>query len=142
MQRVMIVGAGKGGMAILDIFKQTADVVAVVDINPDAPGIIAAQKAGIQTGSDWHKYISDQLDIIIEVTGEDDVFKELRDARGKNTVLIPGSVAFLLATLLEEKEELIKTLRKITYEHDLIFKSSGDGMVVLNTEGIVTLFNK
>lgn len=142
MQRVMIVGAGKGGTAILDIFKQTADVVAVVDINPNAPGIITAQNEGIQTGTDWHEYMSDQLDIIIEVTGEDEVFKELRDARGKNTVLIPGSVAFLLATLLEEKEELIKTLRKITYEHNLIFNSSGDGMVVINTEGIVTLFNK
>jgi PAS domain S-box-containing protein len=142
MQKVMIVGAGKGGTAILNIFKQTADVIAVIDLNPDAPGIIAAQNAGIQTGTDWHQYMSDHLDIIIEVTGEEEVFKELREARGKNTVLIPGSVAFLLATLLEEKEELIKTLRKITYEHDLIFNSSGDGMVVINTEGIITLFNK
>ncbi|ESU30480.1 ATPase AAA [Bacillus sp. 17376] len=142
MQKVMIVGAGKGGTAILNIFKQTADVIAVVDLNPGAPGILAAQNAGIQTGTDWHQYMSDHLDIIIEVTGEEEVFKELREARGKNTVLIPGSVAFLLSTLLEEKEELIKTLRKITYEHDLIFNSSGDGMVVINTEGIITLYNK
>ncbi len=142
MQKIMIVGAGKGGTAILNIFKQTAEVVAVVDINPRAAGIIAARKAGIPTGTDWHEYMSSDLDIVIEVTGEENVFKELRDARSKNTVLIPGSVAFLLATLLEEKEELIKTLRKITYEHDLIFNSSGDGMVVINTEGTVTLFNK
>lgn len=142
MQRIMIVGAGKGGTAILDIFKQTAEVVAMVDINPDAPGILTARNAGIQTGSNWRDYMSDDLDIVIEVTGDDRVFREIRDARGKNTVLIPGSVAFLLATLLEEKEELIKTLRKITYEHDLIFNSSGDGMIVINTEGIVTLFNK
>ncbi len=142
MQKIMIVGAGKGGTAILNIFKQTANVIAVVDINLDAPGILAAQEAGIPTGTDWQAYMSDELDIIIEVTGEDKVFRELRDARSKNTVLIPGSVAFLLATLLEEKEELIKTLRKITYEHDLIFNSSGDGMVVINTEGTVTLFNK
>jgi PAS domain S-box-containing protein len=142
MQKIMIVGAGKGGTALLEIFKQTAKVVAVVDINPGAPGIAAAKKAGIDTGDDWRKFLSEDLDIIIEVTGIDQVFRDLRDARGKNTVLIPGSVAFLLATLLEEKEELIKTLRKVTYEHDLIFNSTGDGMVVINTEGIVTLFNK
>jgi PAS domain S-box-containing protein len=142
MQKIMIVGAGKGGTALLEIFKQTAKVVAVIDINPGAPGIAAAKKAGIDTGDDWRKFLSEDLDIIIEVTGVDQVFRELRDARGKNTVLIPGSVAFLLATLLEEKEELIKTLRKVTYEHDLIFNSTGDGMVVINTEGIVTLFNK
>lgn len=142
MQKIMIVGAGKGGTAILDIFKQTADVAAVIDIDPNAPGIIAAQEAGIATGDDWQSFIDDELDIIIEVTGEDKVFRELRDARGKNTVLIPGSVAFLIAKLLEEKEGLIKTLRDITYEHDLIFNSTGDGMVAINTDGIVTLFNK
>ncbi|KIY21978.1 sigma-54 interaction domain-containing protein [Mesobacillus subterraneus] len=142
MQKIMIVGAGKGGIAILDIFKQTASIAAVIDINPNAPGILAAQEAGIPTGVDWQAYLSAELDIIIEVTGDEKVFQELRDARSKSTVLIPGSVAFLLATLLQEKEELIKTLRKITYEHDLIFNSSGDGMVVINTEGIITLFNK
>lgn len=142
MQKIMIVGAGKGGSSLLEIFKQTAKVVAVVDINPHAPGLAAAKKAGIQTGEDWREFLSEDLDIIIEVTGLDQVFRELRDARGKNTVLIPGSVAFLLATLLEEKEELIKTLRKITYEHDLIFNSTGDGMVVINTDGFITLFNK
>lgn len=142
MQKIMIVGAGKGGTALLNIFKQTANVVAVVDINPEAPGLTVAKKAGIQTGEDWREFLSEDLDIIIEVTGLDQVFRELRDARGKNTVLIPGSVAFLLATLLEEKEELIKTLRKVTYEHDLIFNSTDDGMVVINTDGIITLFNK
>jgi PAS domain S-box-containing protein len=142
MQKIMIVGAGKGGTAILDIFKRTAKIVAVVDINVDAPGITSAQKAGIKTGRDWREYISDDLDIIIEVTGDEKVFRELRDARGKSTVLIPGTVAYLLASLLEEKEGLIKTLRKVTYEHDLIFNSTGDGMVVINTEGIITLFNR
>jgi PAS domain S-box-containing protein len=142
MQKIMIVGAGKGGTAILDIFIQTAKVAAVIDINPSAPGIIAAEKAGIETGSDWRPYMTDALDIVIEVTGDEKVFRDLRDARSKNTVLIPGSVAFLLAKLLEEKEGLIKTLRKVTYEHDLIFNSTGDGMVVINTEGIITLFNK
>lgn len=142
MQKIMIVGAGKGGSAILDIFKQTEDIVAVIDINPEAPGIVAAKNAGIVTGTNWRAHMSDTLDIVIEVTGDEKVFRELRDARGKNTVLIPGSVAFLLAKLLEEKEGLIKTLRDVTYEHDLIFNSTGDGMVVINTEGIITLFNK
>ncbi|MEH7886865.1 sigma-54-dependent Fis family transcriptional regulator [Bacillus sp. JJ1609] len=142
MQKIMIVGAGKGGTAILDIFKQTAKVVAVIDINTGAPGIVAAKKAGIQTGTDWREHLSEDIDIIIEVTGDEKVFRDLRDARGKSTVLIPGSVAFLIASLLEEKEGLIKALRKVTYEHDLIFNSTGDGMVVINTEGIITLFNR
>lgn len=142
MQKIMIVGAGKGGMAIFDIFNKTAKITAVIDLNPQAPGVVAARERGIQTGTDWRSFLTDDLDIVIEVTGDEHVFRELREARGKNTVLIPGSVAFLLAKLLEEKENLIETLRRITYEHDLIFNSTGDGMIVINTEGIVTLFNK
>jgi PAS domain S-box-containing protein len=144
MQKVMIVGAGKGGTAILKILKETAvlDVKLVVDHNPSAPGLQFAIQEGIQTGSDWRPLLSDDIDIIIEVTGKHEVFEELRDARSKNTVLIPGSVAFLISKLMEEKEELIETLRNETYKHDLILNSTDDGMIVVNVKGEIIFFNK
>ncbi|PLR86019.1 sigma-54-dependent Fis family transcriptional regulator [Bacillus canaveralius] len=144
MQTAMIVGAGKGGTAILKILKETAilDVKAVIDIDPAAPGLRYAKDEGITTDSDWKPHIADNIDVIIEVTGNDQVFTALRDARGKHAVLIPGSVAFLLASLLEEKEELVETFRNETYKHDLIFNSTEDGMVVIDTDENVILFNK
>lgn len=144
MHKVMIVGAGKGGTAILKILRETAvlDVKVVIDHNDNAPGLKLAEQEGIQTGKDWRPHLSDEIDIIIEVTGKQDVFEELRDARGKNTVLIPGSVAFLISKLMEEKEELINTLRNETYKHDLIFNSTDDGMIVINVKGEIVFFNK
>lgn len=144
MQKVMIVGAGKGGTSILKILKETAvlDVKMVVDHNPNAPGLKFAKQEGIQTGSDWRPLLSDEIDIIIEVTGKHEVFEELRDARSKNTVLIPGSVAFLISKLMKEKEELIETLRNETYKHDLILNSTDDGMIVVNVKGEIIFFNK
>ncbi|MGD6841413.1 sigma 54-interacting transcriptional regulator [Bacillus infantis] len=144
MQTVLIVGAGKGGTAILQLLRETAvlDVSAVVDINDNAPGILLARLEGIRTGPDWREYIKDDPDIIIEVTGEEKVFIDLREARSKNTVLIPGSVAFLISKLLEEKEELIEEFKNETYKHDLIFNSTDDGMVVVNREGLIILFNR
>ncbi|WP_442594779.1 sigma 54-interacting transcriptional regulator [Neobacillus sp. D3-1R] len=144
MQTVMIVGAGKGGTAILKILKETAvlDVKVVVDHNPNAPGLKLAKQEGILTSSDWRPFLSDEVDIIIEVTGDEEVFKELRDARSKNTVLIPGSVAFLISKLMLEKEELISTLRNETYKHDLIFNSTDDGMIVINVKGEIVFFNR
>jgi PAS domain S-box-containing protein len=144
MQKVMIVGAGKGGTAILKILKETAvlDVIIVVDHNQNAPGLEFAKQEGILTGHDWRPLLTDDIDIIIEVTGNDEVFKELRDARSKNTVLIPGSVAFLISTLMGEKEDLINTLRNETYKHDLIFNSTDDGMIVINVQGEVIFFNR
>ncbi|EIJ78802.1 transcriptional regulator [Bacillus methanolicus PB1] len=144
MQTAMIVGAGKGGIAILKILKETAilDVKVIVDNNPDAPGILIAKREGIKTGTDWRDYISEKVDIIFEVTGKKEVFTALRDARSKDTILIPGSVAFLIAKLFEEKEEYIEKFRNENYKHDLIFNSTDDGMVGIDNQCKIILFNK
>ncbi|MBX9972961.1 sigma-54-dependent Fis family transcriptional regulator [Cytobacillus firmus] len=144
MQTVMIVGAGKGGTAILKIIKETAvlDVKAMVDIDPDADGLQIAKESGIPVGTDWRHFMDQDIDIIIEVTGNEQVFIDIREARSKNTVLIPGSVAFLIAKLLEEKEELISKFRNETYKHDLIFNSTDDGMIVINNLSEITVFNR
>lgn len=144
MQTVMIVGAGKGGTAILKIIKETAvlDVKAMVDIDPDAEGLMLANESGIPTGADWRQFMKQDIDIIIEVTGNEQVFIDIREARSKNTVLIPGSVAFLIAKLLEEKEELISKFRNETYKHDLIFNSTDDGMIVINNQTEIIVFNR
>ncbi|MBG9444922.1 sigma-54 interaction domain-containing protein [Cytobacillus firmus] len=144
MQTVMIVGAGKGGTAILKIIKETAvlDVKAMVDIDPDAEGLLLANESGIPTGADWRQFMKQDIDIIIEVTGNEQVFIDIREARSKNTVLIPGSVAFLIAKLLEEKEELISKFRNETYKHDLIFNSTDDGMIVINNQTEIIVFNR
>ncbi|NYE04951.1 PAS domain S-box-containing protein [Bacillus niacini] len=144
MQNVMIVGAGKGGTAILKLLNETEvlNVQVVIDRNLDAPGIMLAQSEGITTGTDWKPYINEQIDIIIEVTGNEHVFQELRSIKDKKTVLIPGSVAFLLAKLLEEKEELIVKHQNASYQQELIFNAANDGMLVIDSTGIVILFNR
>ncbi|MGG3470907.1 sigma 54-interacting transcriptional regulator [Neobacillus pocheonensis] len=144
MQKVLIVGAGKGGTAILKILTESEvlNVFAVVDRNLDAPGILLAQREGIKTGTDWQPFITENIDIIIEVTGNDAVFQALRDVKNKKTVLIPGSVAFLVARLMEEKEELIEKHQNESYQQELIFNATNDGMVVIDKFGKVILFNR
>jgi PAS domain S-box-containing protein len=144
MQNVMIVGAGKGGLAVLKLLNETEvlNVQVVIDRNSDAPGIILAQRVGITTGTDWLPYLNETIDIIIDVTGNEKVFQELRNAKSKKTVLIPGSVAFLLAELLEEKEELIQKHQNESYKQELIFNATNDGMVVIDNYGYVIIFNR
>jgi len=144
MQTVMIVGAGKGGSAILKIMLETEmlKVIAVVDNHLDSKGIIMAKREGIATGTDWRKFINQGIDIIVEVTGKEEVFLELREAKQKNTVLIPGSVAFLIAMLIEQKEDLITSIQNETFKFDIIFNSTGDGMVVVDKNSEVIFFNR
>lgn len=144
MQNIMIVGAGKGGSAILKILKESEvlNVSVVIDRNLDAPGILLAQKEGIKTGTEWQPFLTENLDIIIEVTGDENVFQKLRNEKSQKTILIPGSVAFLVSKLMEEKEELIEKHQYESYLQELIFNSTNDGMVVIDHQGYIILFNR
>lgn len=143
MKKVLIVGAGKGGTALLKMFQQTTimEVVAVVDRNKRAPGLELAKTMNIRTGSDWRPFLTNDIDIVIEATGEQHVFEEIRKKRQKNTVVIPGEVAYIIAELVEEKEALIATLKSETARRDLIFNSTHDGMIVVDEFAYITHMN-
>ncbi|MCM3453635.1 sigma-54-dependent Fis family transcriptional regulator [Heyndrickxia oleronia] len=144
MQNVLLVGGGKGGAAILKMLLGSNNfrIQAVIDRNINARAIQLAEKKGIPTGSNWRDFYNDSIDIIIEVTGDQNVFQEILEVRSKQTVLIPGSVAYLIATLMEEKEGLITELQNETYKHHLILNSTDDAMVVIDTDGMIIFFNK
>ncbi|MBA2869996.1 PAS domain S-box-containing protein [Anoxybacillus calidus] len=143
MKKVLIVGAGKGGTALLKILKETKimEVVAIVDINEKAPGMLLAREMNIKTGHDWRPFLTEDIDVVIEATGNVEVFKEIRKMRKKNTVVIPGEVAYITAQLVEEKEQLIARLKNEKNRHDLIFNSTHDGMIVVDEFGYITHVN-
>ena len=64
--------------------------------------------------SDWRPFIKEKVDIIIEVTGNQEVYREIRQASGKESVLIPTSVAYMLIKLFNDKEKLISKIQKET----------------------------
>ncbi|MFK3958527.1 sigma 54-interacting transcriptional regulator [Guptibacillus hwajinpoensis] len=145
MRTCMIVGAGKGGVALLDILQETEmmNVIAMVDCNLDAPGIIKARDSGIAVYDNWKVVLKRfEIDVIVEATGNEAVFEEIRDMREKHTVLIPGSVANIVLKLIEEKEDLIDTLRHQSKQQEIILDSTHDGMIAVNINEEVTLFNR
>ncbi len=144
LQKVLIVGAGKGGAAILKNLYNTEfmQIVAIVDKNPKAQGLLLAKQLNIPHGDNYEHYLDDDIDLIIEATGDVRVFTEIRDKKGINTVLIPGEIAHISAQLMEDKEALITKLRDESYKHDLILNSTHDGMIVIDTDCNVILFNK
>lgn len=144
MKRVLIVGAGKGGTALLKLLKKMDRmlVIAVTDIDPNAPGIALAESYGISTDRRWQDWIHREIDIVIEATGEEHVFNEIRETRKRSTVVIPGSVAYVTAELLEEKESLVQKLKQQTENQHLILNSIHDGMIVIDEEGKVSFINR
>ncbi|WP_078432660.1 sigma-54 interaction domain-containing protein [Metabacillus halosaccharovorans] len=144
MQRVMIVGAGKAGLALLKRMVETSimKVVAVIDQNELAPGIEYAKKRGIQTSTKWEPFMNSNLNIIIEATGSNEVMQKLQNVKHSDMMIIPGSVALIISELVEEKEELIARLKEETYKQQTIFNSTNDGMIVIDINEKIILFNK
>ncbi len=144
LQNILIVGAGNGGYALLKLIEQAEylQVSAVVDIDDMAPGMEYARNKNIPTYKEWKSLLSSDIQIIIDVTGQKEVFQELLHHRPATAVLIPGEIANLIVTLLEEKNSYIKILDQKKMLQELIFNSVEEGMLGIDDQAIVNFFNK
>ncbi|MDV2580934.1 sigma 54-interacting transcriptional regulator [Alkalibacillus haloalkaliphilus] len=144
MQNVLIVGAGQGGTAILKLFEQIdmINVQAVADINQHAPGIELAANKSINTYESYIDALNEPIDIIVETTGKEEVFNDLKNYKTRRSVLIPGTVAHVIYNLLNEKESLLDQLKKETDSRDLLLNSIHDGMIVIDLDHNITYVNE
>ncbi|MDQ0350968.1 PAS domain S-box-containing protein [Alkalibacillus filiformis] len=144
MQNVLIVGVGQGGTAILKLFEQIdmINVQAVADINQHAPGLKLAGNKSINTYESYIDALNEPIDIIVETTGKEEVFNDLKKYKTRRSVLIPGTVAHVIYNLLNEKESLLDQLKKETDSRDLLLNSIHDGMIVIDLDHNITYVNE
>jgi PAS domain S-box-containing protein len=144
LQTFLIVGGGKGGKAILETLStlEFVRVIGIVDVRPDAPAIIEAKKRGIPTGQEVETFLREEPDVILEVTGDPEVFPRLCAMKTPRTLVISGAVARLMMNLVEEKERWFLEWQKRQRELEAIINSTHDGMIAVNREGRITLFNR
>lgn len=116
ISNVLIIGAGKGGNALLDILISdiTTKIVGVVDLNPDAIGIINAKKLGIKVSKSYKHFIDYQeehkIDIVIDVTDSERMYDELKKYIPSEITLISDKAAKFIWALIESRKnnELLK----------------------------------
>lgn len=144
MKRVLIVGAGKGGSALLNLLLETdrMEIAGITDINNNAAGIKLAQKKQIPVGSDWANWLDKDIDIIIEATGDENVLEEIIEKRPRKTVVIPGAVASIIFELLDEKEALLKKIQYQAKSQELILNHIHDGMIVIDKHEKIQFINR
>src|SRR5690606_38983017 len=100
------------------------------------------RKLGIPHGPDWKPFLTDDVQIVFDVTGEKSVFDELLKTVKKQTLLIPGSVANLLVGLLNENEQFIEKIQTEMHRQRHIFNSIDEGMIGINVDGIIDFINE
>ncbi|WP_459499535.1 sigma-54 interaction domain-containing protein [Bacillus sp. C1] len=143
-QKVLIIGAGEGGSTILGLLHSSNifEITGMIDINPEAKGLQLAKEQHIAIGVDIEPFLEVDIDVIFDMTGDYHLHKILLEKKRENTLLIPGDIAKIVAKLAHEKENLIEKLKEQTQQGNLILNSTHDGMIVIDPEGYVKLFNK
>lgn len=99
---VVIVDAGTGGKALLEIFASdsSVQVLGVVDINASAPGI------NIPTSTEYKEFIRNpEVDLIVDVTGNSEVHEDIRRLKHAHAELIGGVSAKFIWALVDEHKQ-------------------------------------
>ncbi|HEY6639495.1 MAG TPA: Gfo/Idh/MocA family oxidoreductase, partial [Nitrospiraceae bacterium] len=77
---VAIIGAGRGGTALMEIFATDplVKIVCVAEIQANAPGILLAKRLGIPVTRDYRRLLDlERVDLIIDVSGDAKVWEML-----------------------------------------------------------------
>lgn len=117
-KKILIIGAGRGGASLLKMFRDSkeAEIVAIVDKNPKALGISLAKKLGIKTGKGYQRFLQkEKVNQIIDATGKNKVYKDLKKIKPVQAELIGGKTAKLIWVLIKEHQHIEKNLKKKEY---------------------------
>jgi transcriptional regulator with GAF, ATPase, and Fis domain len=107
MTKVVIVGAGKGGRALLEMFSgdPTVSILGIVDANAWAPGLELARRLNIPVSTDLRRTIADaRADLIIDVTGNPEVQHAIQAGKPPHTEVMGGASAKFMWDLLAERK--------------------------------------
>jgi len=110
MQSVGIVGGGKAGLRLIQLFSGSSvvSVAFVVDLRSDAPAVVAAGQAGIPTFTDLAQALAaHQPQVVFEVTGSSKVAADVRElCAGKADVVVAETAQAILSGIEESHRAL------------------------------------
>jgi signal transduction histidine kinase len=106
---VVILGAGKGGAALLDLFARSpgVEVVGVADKDPRAPGLLRAQSLNIPTSPDVAEVLArDKASLIVDVTGDPNIAPFIAKHKPRGAQVLDGATARLLLHLVQHEARM------------------------------------
>lgn len=115
MTRIILIGAGRGGKALVELFHKdpTIKIVAVVDKNERAIGLTYARELGLSVATSYSKILAKEpADLIINVTGDPSVARDLETQRPETAEIIGANSARFIWNLLEARNRAEALERK------------------------------
>jgi PAS domain S-box-containing protein len=99
---IAVIGGGIRCQRLMDVIEQHTfrdldpKVVAVADLNDQAPGLLQAKSKGLFVTADYNDFFKrDDIDLIIELTGSMDIYNDVLDKKKKTVRAIANTTANL-----------------------------------------------
>jgi transcriptional regulator with PAS, ATPase and Fis domain len=108
MTRIILIGAGRGGRALVELFHKypNIEIVGVADKDEGAPGIVLAREFGLPVATNYMKFLkADLADVIIDVTGDPDVGREVYRLRPHGTEVVGGKTAHFISEFARNRNQ-------------------------------------
>jgi predicted homoserine dehydrogenase-like protein len=113
--RIAVVGGGRTGTPLIEqlIRIPYVDLVGVADTNADSPGALLAKQEGVFFTTDALLFAAkgDEIDMLIEVSGDPSVKRRLKDAfineGNRHTIIMHDLVARLMISMISESDTLL-----------------------------------
>ena len=102
--RVVILGAGKGGSAFLDLLSHLPgiDIVGIADKYTSAPGLTRARELGIPVWDDIENLIAQEgVNLIIDVTGDPGMAQTIWKNKQEGVEMLGGAASKLLWNVVQ-----------------------------------------
>jgi len=133
MIKVAIVGAGKGGSYLLEVFHINGEVkvVGITDKDNKAPGLNLAKEWGIFIADDVRDLFSQSPEIVINSTGEPKVSEFIKQAAPYPVEIIEGTSAKFLWDLVR-RQQLAKNDMSVLYQNGITITKARNLKEVLN----------
>lgn len=142
-QAVLIIGAGPGGSALLDIFSKETQIkiVGIVDNNPEAPAIKLAHKLNIKVFTDIEEALKKSGDcIVFNMTHDQNINQQAAQYVGAGSVIGGQEARFfwhIITRLQAVKAELLDNQTRL----QAVIHNVQEGIVLINPDGTIESAN-
>ena len=123
---IALVGGNSAGKALIKFLEThslrhfNVRIVGVADLHANAPGLIYARNKGIYTTRDYRDFFAfEDLHLLIEITGRDEVLEEIMRTKPRQVKVIDHLSARLFWDLIEVQEEKIGCERRLAHSSRL-----------------------
>ncbi len=123
--RVAILGGGRGGRALLEIFAQDplARIVGLGETKSRTLGTKLAQRLGVPVTQDYREILNMKgVDLIIDVTGSPEVERALQKIRRPSVAIIGGASAKFMWQLIDARIRATTEIEKTLSRYQSLFR--------------------